>query len=64
MTIEKAAAMATELGIRGERVCNPDGVEDHYIVCRGCGAMIDCRDLGEVFSHEVAGPHPAPKSRY
>lgn len=33
--------------------------KSHFICCGACGEWIDCRDLDEVFSHEVGHkPHP------
>lgn len=31
---------------------------DHFIKCPACNGWIDCRDLGQVFSHEGPLPHP------
>jgi hypothetical protein len=31
---------------------------DHFIVCDACGQAIDCRNLGDVFHHEVEGHQP------
>lgn len=42
----------------GKRLGDPPADEaDHFIQCAACGGWIDCRDLGEVFAHEV--PHEA-----
>jgi hypothetical protein len=29
------------------------------VKCPGCGGLIDCRDLAQVFEHEGPLPHPA-----
>jgi hypothetical protein len=37
----------------------PESEAEHFIRCPTCGGWIDCRDLGQVFEHEGALPHPA-----
>lgn len=40
----------------------PEKEADLYCVCPGCGALIDCRDLGMVMEHAGELPHAsAPK---
>jgi hypothetical protein len=44
----------------GKRVGQPTTDEaEHFIKCPGCGGLIDCRDLAQVFEHESPLPHPA-----
>ena len=44
----------------GERVGDPPaGEAEHFIRFPACGGWIDCRDLGQVFEHEVPLSHPA-----
>ena len=31
---------------------------EHFIRCGLCNGLIDCRDLGQVLSHEGPLPHP------
>jgi hypothetical protein len=31
---------------------------EHFYRCSTCGGWVDCRDLGQVFDHEGALPHP------
>ena len=31
---------------------------EHFYRCEICGALVDCRDLGQVFDHEPGGTHP------
>jgi translation initiation factor 2 beta subunit (eIF-2beta)/eIF-5 len=47
------------LGVRlgGE----PDNYLDHFYTCKQCG-LVDKRDLGQVFHHEVRGHQPLPES--
>ena len=35
----------------------PESDLDHFIVCPGCGAIIDMRDLGMAFQHAGELPH-------
>jgi hypothetical protein len=43
----------------GKRVVGPPADEaEHFIKCAECGGWMDCRDLGQVFSHEGPLPHP------
>jgi hypothetical protein len=37
----------------------PKDEAEHYIRCPGCGAWMDCRDLGQVLAHTSDLPHPA-----
>jgi hypothetical protein len=40
----------------GQRVGGePDRVLDHFYTCKACGQLVDKRDLGQVFHHEVRG---------
>jgi hypothetical protein len=39
---------------------DPENEADHFIKCPACGQMIDRRDLGEVFHHELEGHEPLP----
>jgi hypothetical protein len=32
---------------------------DHFYRCEACGALVDRRDLGQVYEHEGELPHPA-----
>lgn len=43
----------------GKRVGPPVEEAVHFIICAVCGGLIDCWDLGAVFSHEGPLPHPA-----
>jgi hypothetical protein len=35
----------------------PENDLDHFMVCPGCGAVIDMRDLGIAFQHAGELPH-------
>ena len=36
---------------------SPESEADHYMVCPGCGALIDMRDLGMALGHAGELPH-------
>jgi hypothetical protein len=38
--------------------CTPEREADHFMKCPYCGGWIDMRDLGMVFDHVGALPHP------
>ena len=40
----------------GEPIDVPEA--EHFYSCKVCGALVDCRDLGQVFDHEPGGTHP------
>ena len=37
--------------------------DDHLVKCPGCGAMVDMRDLGQVFQHAGKLPHEATEPK-
>src|ERR1700747_3243416 len=48
-------------GVRGDpKTGKPIEVPEagHFYRCKVCGALLDCRDLGQVFDHEPGGSHP------
>lgn len=42
----------------------PENEADHFMVCPGCGALIDCRDLGVVMAHSGDLPHGPGAERH
>ena len=40
----------------------PEDERDHFYACPACGQMVDMRDLGQVFHHEVKGHRPLPEA--
>jgi hypothetical protein len=39
-------------GIKGAPAAPVEAEAEHFMRCPGCGQMIDCRDLGQVFHHD------------
>jgi hypothetical protein len=48
----------------GKRVGEqPKDEREHFLQCSACGGWFDCRDLGDVFSHEGPLPHGVDNGR-
>jgi hypothetical protein len=56
-TIPRGKYIGKRIDPRTGKPMNVDETE-HFYRCSTCGGWVDRRDLGQVFDHEAATPHP------